>query len=145
MATIQGDFGETVSTSSSLSSIPNTSAQTRKLVSFQTTPQFEKPRPPSKAISFSERDSLIDSIQWLSRHVPRCVSKDLSNDALRYQNGQDTVLEVPFANTYSAALLFVDMSGFTKLSQMLDLDNLSKVSLYIGQRKFFYNEIFVQT
>lgn len=54
--------------------------------------------------------------------------KDLSLDALRYQRDEETKLTMPYANTYSAALLFVDMSGFTKLSQMLDLESLSKVS-----------------
>ena len=81
----------------------------------------------SKYVSFSERDSVIDSIKWLSRHVPRCVIRDLCDDAFRHQRNEETKLTLPHAKTYSAALLFIDMSGFTKLSQMMDLESLSKV------------------
>ena len=34
---------------------------------------------------------------------------------------------LPYATYHDCALLFVDISGFTKISQTLDLDNLSKV------------------
>lgn len=35
---------------------------------------------------------------------------------------------LPYASYHNCALLFVDISGFTKLSQLLDVENLSKVS-----------------
>jgi class 3 adenylate cyclase len=35
---------------------------------------------------------------------------------------------LPFVNYHEAALLFVDISGFTKISQTLELDPLSEVS-----------------
>jgi hypothetical protein len=35
---------------------------------------------------------------------------------------------LPYASYHNCALLFVDISGFTKLSQILDVENLSKVS-----------------
>ncbi len=129
-------FEDTSSVSSSITSVNNTDMSTMKrqaTVTFREHPSAFTTLPnllekPIKAISFNERDSIIESIEWLARHVPRCVMKDLSLDALRYQRDEETKLTMPYANTYSAALLFVDMSGFTKLSQMLDLESLSKVS-----------------
>lgn len=96
----------------------------------------------------SEKVATIESINWLGRHVPRCVIRDLYREVLRIrkqeaplevqnlkraQSGEDreeheySAYEMPQAKTYSAALLFIDMSGFSKLSLLLDLESLSKV------------------
>jgi hypothetical protein len=39
---------------------------------------------------------------------------------------------LPYANKYRCALLFVDISGFTKLSRLLDPESLSKVRIGFG-------------
>jgi hypothetical protein len=46
---------------------------------------------------------------------------------------------LPYASYHNCALLFVDISGFTKLSQLLDVENLSKVShqKFYGQRRHY--------
>ena len=122
--------------------------------------------------SLVERSNLIQSVGWLSRHVPGCVLKFLidsvhrareekrqcseRNDDLVFKRGMDynfdesdasdIALEsfeelndvtpnapqihhidntLPIAKTHQCALLFVDMSGFTKISTMLDVESLS--------------------
>jgi hypothetical protein len=75
----------------------------------------------------AERVSVIESITWLGRHVPRCVIRDISREVLRIDQKEDSFLVMPYVQTYRAALLFIDMSGFTKLSLLLDLESLSKV------------------
>ena len=77
------------------------------------------------------------SIKKLSMHVPTCVLKKLTKDMLESQNMEegeekheadsqcDDNVEV-----YQGALLFVDMSGFTKLSQALEVEELSKVCFF---------------
>jgi len=46
---------------------------------------------------------------------------------------------LPYASYHNCALLFVDISGFTKLSQLLDVENLSKVShqKFYGQGRHY--------
>lgn len=87
-----------------------------------------------KEISKSQRDAdvaeqevllVIDSIRWMSGHIPRCVLQDLTRHAMLSQ--KKIMPKMPYAQTYRAALLFIDMSGFTKLSQLLDVESLSKV------------------
>jgi len=97
-----------------------------------------------------ERAALTESIDWLSRHVPRCVLTSLKEDAISMVQGSQQqsgtpkrsilkrimsksivspvgkIMALPHAHTYQAALLFVDISGFTSLSQGLDLNTLSK-------------------
>ena len=75
----------------------------------------------------TERSSLINSITWLERHVPKCVMSDLREEVIRIHNNEKSMLKMPYAQTYSAALLFVDMSGFTQLCLLLDLESLSRV------------------
>ncbi len=168
----------------------------------------------------TDRASLIDSIEWLSRHVPQCVIKQITHDVLlsmgesglRHAQPQAPVpppkpnlgkkknsfkgivgkgkekpkdrrtkkqrrsklmkrrslthlvggkrlsssnrgnrpqrrmsrlsdgrlssidltqlepMQMPHGSQYDAALLFIDMSGFTNLAQKLDVDKFSKVS-----------------
>lgn len=80
--------------------------------------------------TLAKRAVTIDAIHRYSRHVPNCVLKDIYSEATL----ADTNVEIAQSNTtpksqkYQAALLFIDMSGFTKLSQALDVESLSKVS-----------------
>lgn len=80
--------------------------------------------------TLAKRAVTIDAIHRYSRHVPNCVLKDVYSEATL----ADTNVEIAQSNTtpksqkYQAALLFIDMSGFTKLSQALDVESLSKVS-----------------
>lgn len=100
------------------------------------------------------RDALVDSITWLGCHVPSCVLssciEEIRNnpgsqaseesaefakncididafhgDEMLPMNSADEML--PFASRHEAALLFVDISGFTKLSTQMDVESLSKV------------------
>ncbi len=108
--------------------------------------------------SLAERATIIKSINWLSRHVPQCVLSDLNGEILQltksaldmkkslksksddnYTDGKlasimeslnvKPPMEMPYATEYKAALLFIDMSGFTKISQELDVESLSKVCM----------------
>lgn len=99
--------------------------------------------------SLLERAALIESIHWLSRYVPRCVLSELEEEAISIcqrsrqrtnipkrgflnriiSNSKpvhETQAKLPRVIKYQAALLFVDISGFTSLSQGLDLNVLSK-------------------
>lgn len=96
----------------------------------------------------NERLSLTESITTLGRHVPNCVMHDLTmqvQGGLHVQasqrNEEPSKLIVPHSQTYTAALLFIDMSGFTKLSLLLDLESLSKVSC-LHYFSFFSGELF---
>ena len=91
--------------------------------------------PLSLGVSLAKRAGVIESINWLGRHVPTCVLSEISKDVL-CRTGTDVLadsrktkktMELPHAIRYEAALLFIDMSGFTKLSQSLDVESLSKV------------------
>ncbi len=88
----------------------------------------------------AERASIIESITWLGRHVPRCVMRDLSKEAMRLHKKQDLTLVMPSQQIYRASLLFIDISGFTKLSLLLDIESLSKVrkSHILHFNKLFY-------
>ena len=79
----------------------------------------------------TDKRSLKESISWLERHVPRCVMRDLTREVLRLNTKEKKYLVMPHAQTYKAALLFIDMSGFTKLSLLLDLESLSKVRQFM--------------
>lgn len=89
-----------------------------------------------------ERAALTDSIKWLGRHVPGRVMSDLTGEVMRIHNKRgnddhrkkkDTCVQadmvIPHSQIYKAALLFVDISGFTKLSLMLGLESLSRVRI----------------
>lgn len=89
-----------------------------------------------------ERLLMIKSIRWMSGHVPRCVMQDLTKQVMLGHEGDSTMSKMPYAKTYRAALLFIDMSGFTKLSQLLDLESLSKVrNFQLFLRTFFFHLI----
>eukprot|EP00804_Cyclotella_cryptica_P026052 CCRYP_019306-RA/>CCRYP_019306-RA protein AED:0.44 eAED:0.43 QI:0/-1/0/1/-1/1/1/0/260 len=126
------------------------------------------------AVSLVERSALVQSIIWLSRHVPGCVLEHLFETVLRQRyalkaksahgmisgdmninlggsldfapdnsdvqhiqplndslgNDSNPIisfhdLSLPIAKTQESALLFVDMSGFTKISTILDVESLS--------------------
>mmetsp|Transcript_21460 Transcript_21460/g.26329 ORF Transcript_21460/g.26329 Transcript_21460/m.26329 type:complete len:184 (-) Transcript_21460:18-569(-) len=78
-----------------------------------------------------ERSNIIESIHWLGRHVPRCVLRDLTTSVSCLTEDGDPAIGLPLASTYTGALLFIDMSGFTKLSLMLDLNRLSRfINIY---------------
>ena len=129
-----------------------------------------------------KRASIIESIQWLGRHVPQCVLMHLHDQMLpareldpreekrekqeemqlchKHHSIQQCRIEVnsrcateqsknvaksdsriqrqikiPHATKYKAALLFIDMSGFTKISQQLDVESLSKVRAVVWWRR----------
>jgi hypothetical protein len=69
-----------------------------------------------------ERSKISESISWLARHVPFCLLKDLLHDV-----EEGLPIALPYATYRRCALLFVDISGFTKLSQIMSVENLSKV------------------
>jgi hypothetical protein len=96
-----------------------------------------------------DRVELIRSMTWLGSHIPNCVLRDLTMETMetmetmRMQNESSNIggittsnhnekqeepeMKIPYSQDYEAAMLFVDISGFTKLSQLLDLESLSKV------------------
>eukprot|EP00551_Chaetoceros_affinis_P009847 CAMPEP_0203685194 /NCGR_PEP_ID=MMETSP0090-20130426/48420_1 /ASSEMBLY_ACC=CAM_ASM_001088 /TAXON_ID=426623 /ORGANISM="Chaetoceros affinis, Strain CCMP159" /LENGTH=1325 /DNA_ID=CAMNT_0050554381 /DNA_START=512 /DNA_END=4489 /DNA_ORIENTATION=- len=53
--------------------------------------------------------------------------RDLTRDALRMNKKKDPLVMIPHTHRYKSALLFIDMSGFTKLSLLLGIENLSRV------------------
>ena len=70
-------------------------------------------------------------------HVPTCVLKKLTKDMLESQNMEEGEEKHEadsqcddYVEVYQGALLFVDMSGFTKLSQALEVEELSKVCFF---------------
>ena len=105
--------------------------------------------------SENEEAFLMDSISWFGRHVPDCIltsflnptnresmsvlDTDISESQLRNHSVESSmrkstgILEelkeykLPYATKHYSALLFVDISGFTKLSTLLDVESLSKV------------------
>ena len=107
-------------------------------------------------ISIAERNTLKESIMRFSSHIPKCVVADLVADVLNEQDAEavrrrssgsfpeteDTQrrrsshkrssarkpMVIPHAVRYECALLFVDISGFTAISRILDVESLSKVS-----------------
>ena len=86
-----------------------------------------------------KRVAMIDTVTRLGHHVPNCVLSDIYQEACnRSKDVQiDHSCDMPKPKEYHAALLFVDMSGFTKLSQVLDVESLSKVSLFHLFYRFF--------
>ena len=84
-------------------------------------------------ISLLKRATIIESIKWLGRHVPGCALNEICQHVFNLANKstETTPMVFPHVSRYSSALLFIDMSGFTKLSQHLDVESLSKVSLSI--------------
>lgn len=77
-----------------------------------------------------KRASIVESITLLGNHVPKCVMHDLTLEVLRKQKRMEqSKLIIPHSQTYSAALLFVDISGFTKLSLLMNLESLSRVCM----------------
>ena len=81
--------------------------------------------------SLASRAAIIESIRWLGRHIPRCALSQISQHVVNLGNKlvDNTPMALPHVSTYRAALLFIDMSGFTKLSQHLDVESLSKVRM----------------
>jgi class 3 adenylate cyclase len=96
--------------------------------------------------SLANRAALITAITKLAKNVPACVLRKISKDSQSItdscqketlpslsEGGQsDDIItsndsDAPYSETYRGALLFVDMSGFTKLAQVLDVESLSKV------------------
>lgn len=82
--------------------------------------------------TLAKRAVTIDAIHRYSRHVPNCVLKDIYSEATLADTNVDIAQSnaTPKSQKYQAALLFIDMSGFTKLSQALDVESLSKVSRF---------------
>jgi hypothetical protein len=83
----------------------------------------------SSFTSKNERDKFISSINWLKSHVPLCVRKQLGTDKENLSLGLSRN-ELPYKSSHESALLFVDVAGFTRLSQILDPEQLSKVRAY---------------
>jgi len=99
-----------------------------------------------KTMNDIERSCMVETTQSLGRHVPACVMAQLTCETLRLAETEESTcsskakygfpmsshskasipMEMPHATQYEAALLFVDMSGFTKISQKLDVESLSK-------------------
>ncbi len=106
--------------------------------------------------SLTDRSQTISSIQWLSRHLPRCVLLRLSKDVISWMHSRDIIqsvgsssqsqhldelMKVPHGTRHHVALLFIDISGFTKLSQKLDVEMFSRVRSYL-RRKLWLDLIF---
>lgn len=146
-----------ISVSSSVSSLGNKYAQskpkskylgdedeTSASISQENVESFQRRNSLSKV---TDRETIIDSINWLGRHVPQCVIKQLTEEVMQTpsqsnvsksrsfhfgrrsndSSAQIVDMEMPFGTHYKAAFLFIDMSGFTKLSQKLDVESFSKV------------------
>jgi hypothetical protein len=82
-------------------------------------------------MSLLKRATIVESIKWLGRHIPGCALHDICKYVVKMQDRELDIkpMMFPHVTKYQAALLFIDMSGFTKLSQSLDVESLSKVSL----------------
>ena len=93
--------------------------------------------------SSQQRSAFVDTLTSLFFHVPRCVLGDISvleNDQGQamdhhtcYSQADDQVrirrarlLPVPHFSRRESALLFVDISGFTHISTLLEVETLSK-------------------
>ncbi len=100
-----------------------------KLISSK--PGFDR-KESTFGISLLKRATIIESINWLGRHVPSCALNEISQHVVKFgdKTGEAAPMLLPHVSSYSSALLFIDMSGFTKLSQLLDVESLSKVSSY---------------
>jgi len=102
--------------------------------------------------SLARRALIIQSINRLAKHVPYCVLSKISRDSFNvtaefgnelptrtdFGRGESFMTQSYFKHfkTRRGALLFIDMSGFTQLSQALDVESLSKVR---GQCKWHRN------
>ena len=73
------------------------------------------------------KDRLFASVEWLEKHVPMCVLHQLSEEI------QSKESSLPRISRYKSALLFIDVAGFTRLSQLLDPEDLSRVRCSISQ------------
>lgn len=74
-------------------------------------------------------DVSLSSLSHSEDPPPKILDGDFTEKLLRLQNmtkGND-FMKLPKSFERESALLFVDMSGFTKLSTMLDAESLSKV------------------
>ena len=74
---------------------------------------------------------LAESIRWFASHTPNCVISALTTRSRRTFSDRGAVneLRLPYLSRHQCALLFVDISGFTKLSTELDVETLSKVGI----------------
>lgn len=110
---------------------------------------FSRRNTSSSISEVTDRSSIIDSINWLGRHVPQCVIKQLTNEVMQTssqanichkgrgfffwrKSSDDSIaqmsdMDMPHGTQYEAAFLLIDMSGFTKLSQKLTVDHFSMV------------------
>lgn len=66
-------------------------------------------------------------LDQISRFSPILLIRQLLEEAVLHQNSHLEVLPCqPSLRKFHGAVLFVDISGFTQLSQKLDVDNLRK-------------------
>mmetsp|Transcript_13801 Transcript_13801/g.20475 ORF Transcript_13801/g.20475 Transcript_13801/m.20475 type:complete len:396 (-) Transcript_13801:493-1680(-) len=82
------------------------------------------------------RKRLSDSVSWFGCHTPECVLKRISasrrsgsSTSMRAKSSHRSTIQslnLPHLSKHKCALLFVDISGFTKLSTILDVETLSK-------------------
>jgi hypothetical protein len=74
-----------------------------------------------------------DSVGWytLKATTSEAKSKPVSRPTRAPRVAADEKKKLPYATKYRCALLFVDISGFTKLSRLLDPESLSRVSFRI--------------
>ncbi len=81
----------------------------------------------SEVLRIRKKEALVYKNQKKAKIKPPDGERDWTPPSV--EEGNETYLEMkmPQAETYSAALLFIDMSGFSKLSLMLDLESLSRV------------------
>ena len=66
---------------------------------------------------------------WDKRPKGELPKKGLAPDTKAIMAGaRGCGLQMPYAERHTCALLFIDISGFTKLSMLLDMESLSKVN-----------------
>lgn len=66
-------------------------------------------------------------LDQISRFSPNLLIRQLLEEAVLHQKNHQEVLPCqPSLRKFHGAVLFVDISGFTQLSQKLDVDNLRK-------------------
>ena len=165
------------SSSSEGSGRENSKSETHEDEKARMMMHFMKNHAEAVTVSLVERTMLIQSVVWLSHHVPGCVLKLLIETILRHRTSSNDIGDgniqaepigdsdissamrritaadaydspslsmnnceilvplndvnkakthtLPISITHDSALLFVDMSGFSKISTILDIESLS--------------------
>jgi len=87
----------------------------------------------TSASDFSAKRAFMESADFIPPHNRRSSNETIKRanlrDSLREIHVANSYFETPLVTRYESALLFVDISGFTQLSSLLDAESLSRVRI----------------